>query len=358
MNMKLINRRSGAGRPLFLTLLALLAFGKLAEAQTFTYSSCDLCLGYRKVAPYTENNEVVVDLGQASDYVNAAIGTTWPVTGFSASQLVPGSFLTADDLSWAVFGSCPGPSANYPGYPAYTLWLTVPRADNAVRSPDASRYPAGLQNLAARPMVSILANAQFISQNVGASNMFNTATFVAESIVSYPMHLYSVWMGSLADNTLGTLNDNWTDNNLEIMTPDAFSGVVRSDLYEIRPSQDMIGNVIVDPHTGTNGLAYYVGYFEFSSDATMTFTREAATNPPAGPAPVNLSIGCGNDVRTISFLSSNSVTYKLCFTNAAGLSAPAASWPSLPGTISGDGTIKVFQDATTEQTRFYRVQEQ
>jgi hypothetical protein len=87
----------------------------------------------------------------------------------------------------------------------------------------------------------------------------------------------------------------------------------------------------------------------------MTFTRAAAST---APAQVTLSIVRTNNVSTISFGSSSSVTYSLFYTNAAGLGAPVSNWPSLPGTISGDGTTKSFQDTTTDAARFYRVLEQ
>jgi hypothetical protein len=352
MNINLINQQSGGARPLFLAVFSLLAFTEIAGAQPFLYKDSDLCLGFRKVTPYTENNEVVVNIGQASTYVNAAIGTTLPVSAFSASELAAPTFSTFNNLSWSVFGWFSVPSTNYPGYPAYTLWLTVPRTDNAVRSPDANRYGATFQAIAKGKMVSIFAGAAFISHDIGTSSTYNTPTLVRESIATYPTHLYSVWMGDLSDGTTGTLNDTWPDNNLEITTPGAFSGVVRSDLYEVRPLDDGHGGVVVDPHTGTSGLAYYVGYFEFNSNGSMTFTRQAATTTPPQVA---LSFLRTNNVSTISFLSSGSVTYTLFFTNSAGLGTPVSSWPSLPGTISGDGTMKSFQDTTTDAMRVYRV---
>lgn len=352
MNINLKNQQSGGARPLFFAVFSLLAFTEIAGAQPFLYKDSDLCLGFRKVTPYTENNEVVVNIGQASIYVNAPIGTTLPVSAFSASQLAAPTFSTLNNLSWSVFGYFSVPSTNYPGYPDYTLWLTVPRTDNAVRSSDANRYGGSVQGVISRPMASIFLNAGFISHDISTSSTYNTPTFVRESIAAYPTHLYSVWMGDLFGGTTGSLNDTWTDNNLEITTPGAFNGVVRSDLYEVRPLDDSHGGIVVDPHTGTSGLAYYVGYFEFNSNGSMTFTRQAATTTPPQVA---LSFLRTNNVSTISFPSSSSVTYTLFFTNSAGLSAPVGTWPSLPGTISGDGTTKSFQDTTTDAMRVYRV---
>ena len=356
MKMRIKDRPTGRCLLRWSGASVLLVFLSAAPAQVFTYKDSDLCLGFRKVTPYTENNEVVINIGQASNYVNAAIGTTLPVTAYTASQLVPGSFTTANNLSWSVTGWFVGPNSSYPGYPAYTVWLTVPRFDNAVRSADANRQTGSGQQVIKSKMSSILLNAGFISRDIGNSNAFNTATFIRESIGTYSTHLMSVWMKSLVDSTIGSLNDTWTDNNLEAATPDTFSGVSRSDLYEVRPLDDGRGNDVVDPHTGTTGLAYYVGYFEFKSDGTMTFTREDVNLQPAPPPPPTLTIRRTNNVSTISFVSSNSATYTLFFTNAGGLGAPVTNWPSLPANILGSGGATNFQDTTTDPNRFYRVQ--
>jgi hypothetical protein len=346
-------------------LVGLLTLVGSAEAQPFVYQNNDLCLGFRKNAPYTENYELVVDIGQASNYVGAGIGTTMPVQGYAASQMVPGSFLTLDDLSWSVCGyySGSGYGTEYPADVEYTLWVTVPRTNNSVQSQTASRLDWTLQHDVRPKIASILSNAGFISQALGTSNEFNTASFVLESISLYPQHLLSIWMGSLNDNTLGTLNDTWppgepNGGNIENTTPDTFNSPVRSDLYEVRPLTDSQLNPVADPHTGTNGLAYYVGYFELEVDGSMTFTREAATTPILSPPAPALSIVRSGNVSSITFLSTNQATYTLLYTNTAGLSAPSSTWPSLPGAITGNGSMQTFQDATTDTSRVYRVQAQ
>jgi hypothetical protein len=356
-NMKLINRNRAGGQPLCLTAFALLAGGMMAQAQIFTPANNDLILGFRKNAPYTENNEVVVDIGQASTYFNLGVGTTITVPGFSASQLSPGSFSTLNNLSWSVFAAYGG---GYSGYPNFTLWLTVPRANNAVRSASPTRQTSGVHQLTKTRMTSIVAGADYISSN-SASNQFNTPSFVSESLAAYTGHNLSTWLAGAIDPTQATFNDNWPSSepnrgNIEITTPGSFnSGTVRSDVYEVRPLTTVVGTPITDPHTGTSGLAWYIGYFEFTSNGTMTFTRDAATTTPA---PVALNIARTNNANTISFGSSSSVTYTLAFTNSAGLGTPVSNWPSLPGTITGDGTTKFFQDTTTDPMRFYRVREQ
>jgi hypothetical protein len=358
--MKLIDLQSSF-RPCFLSAVALLAFSTMAEAQTFVYSNNDLTLGFRKNTPYTKNYEVVIDIGQASSYFNLSVGTTIPVRGFSSAQLTAGSFASLNNLSWSVFGGYGGSS--YAGYVNNTLWVTVPRASNSIRSSDAIRLGYSVQQVAKQKMGNIVgasSGAGFISQNLGTSNQFNTVSFVRESIATYPSHILSLWMKGTVDPTQGTLNDTWppsepNQGNLEVTTPGSFtSGSVRSDLYEVRPLTTGAGVTVVDPHTGTTGLGWYIGYFEFKADGSMTFTREVATTTTP-PQPVTLSIARTSNSSTISFVSSNSVTYTLFFTNSAGLTTPIANWPSLPGTITGDGTIKSFLDVTADPNRIYGV---
>jgi hypothetical protein len=347
-------------RPLPLIVSSLLALSTLAQAQIFTYTNNDLILGLRKNSPYTDNNEVVVDIGQASSYFNLAVGTTISVPGFSPSQLA-GSFTGSTNVSWSVVGGYSG--SGYSGYVNNTLWVTVPRQNNAIQSLAPVRLWYGSQQVIKAKMNSIVSptgGAVYISQALGASSQFNTVSFVREPRGTYLSQILSVWMAGLANPTWGTLNDTWPPSepnnaNLEVTTPGNLSGVVRSDLYEVRPLTTASGSSVTDPHTGTSGIAWYIGYFEFNAAGTMTFTRAAAST---SPSQVALQIARTNNVSTISFVSSNSVTYKLCFTNSAGVTAPVSNWPSLPGTISGDGTTKSFQDTTTDPSRFYRVQEQ
>lgn len=335
----------------FLALLAGLA--QVCQAQTFNYHTADLCLGFRKTGVNQEANEVVVDIGQASTYVNLSIGTTIPVPNFSASQLFPGSFSNLNNLQWSVTGYYLG--TTYPGYPKDTLWLTVPRSSTNVQSTAPTRLDTPTQQAITPEVQGILQGAKYISTAVGVSNQFNTPYFEQESIANYPNYLLTDYMGDKTDSTLGDLLGTWPEANLEITTPNSFSGSVRSDLYEVRPITDGNGNPVVDPHTGTNGPAYFLGYFQFNSDGSMTFTRAASSSAPSPPPPPTLSIIRSGSNATISFLSTNGATYTLYFTNSAGLTQPTATWPSSPTTVTGDGTTKQFVDSIANGTRFYRV---
>lgn len=333
-----------------------------ASAAPFVFNRNDLALGFRSIGG-SAKYEVAVNLGPATNYFGPAVGTTITITNFSASQLTPSTFANLNNLSWSVFGWYnSGYGSSYPAAVRYTLWVTVPRANSAVRSADALRLDSGSLLNGEYQMNNITVNAAFVSSDLGSSGTYNTASFVREDTSTYSQHLLSIWMGGVADPTVGTMNDQWpttepNGGNLENRTPASFTGAVRSDLYEVRPLYDASGNLISDPHTGTSGLAWYIGYFEFRPDGTMTFTREAASTPPVPPSPVKLSIARTSNTNTISFASSSGVTYKLCFTNSAGLTTPVSAWPQ-SGTISGDGTKKSFQDSTTDPMRLYRVLEE
>jgi hypothetical protein len=337
-----------------LALFVLTGLGNPVEAQTFSYAEADLCLTFRKVPPYTENNEVVVNLGPVKGYVDLPAGAMVTVPGFTKAQLAPGSFATLGNLRWAAFGWFEF-QTGYEGYPQGTVWVTVPRTNNAVLTKAPKRMSKGELLSIQTPMVSILESARDISREIGTSNAYNTISFVRESIAGYPQSLLGIWLGSLSDNSLATLNDTWLNNYLENTTPGSFTGAVRSDLYEVRPLDDGRGNPVDDPHTGNSGLAYYAGFFEFKPDGTMTFTREESQATRVPPPPPLLTIARADDVTTISFVSSNSAIYTLLATNAAGLGAPVGLWPALPGSITGDGSEKWFRDPSPARDRFYRV---
>jgi hypothetical protein len=336
--------------------LVLAGAAQSVHAQVFTYQRSDLCLGFRNSS--ADNYEVVVDIGQASNYVNLSIGTSISVPNFSLSQLTPVSFPDLNNLSWSVTSYYPLGDTAYPGYPVDTLWATVPRTDVNTQSTPPTREDSGTQSGCVNKIQGIFLDAKAISKAVVVSNQYNTPYLVQESVSTYPNQILSVNMGGIEDSTIGNLNDTWWGDNLEITTPSSFSGSVRSDLYEVRPLTDLNGVIIVDPHTGTNGPAYYVGYFQFNSDGTMTFTRQTSVAPPPPAPTLSISLPSGfilnSSKLTISFATTNGSTYTLHATNSAGLASAVTTWPSL-GSLTGNGGIQNFQDTITSSNRVYAV---
>lgn len=328
--------------------VGLLTLIQTSEALPFVAKQADLFLGFRKTGADQEANEVVVNLGQATNFVNLTIGTVTNLTGLVASQLSPDSFTSLDNLTWSAFGLVN--NNVYPGYPRNTIWVTLPRSDVNTKSDAPARPDQDLLNSTTTPMKGVIDGAVAISGRISA-NQDNTASFVREPISNSSIvqgQNVGVYIGGTIDPSLGTFQDS-LPYNVENTTPDtgSFTSALRSDLYEVRPDG------FTDPHTGqTSGSTYYIGYFQLNVNGTMTFTRAAATTTP--PAP-NLSISRSGNVSTISFTSANSATYTLYFTNSTGLLTPVASWPSKPATITGDGLVKSFSDTTTDSDRVYRV---
>jgi hypothetical protein len=313
------------------------------QAQPFTWQDGDVALGFRKTGANQGNYELVVDIGRATTFVGLAAGTTVTVTNLSTVQLRD-AFPTLNNLSWSALGANGGGVA---GYPNLTLWLSVPRTDPNVQTVAIPRQTSGNQQTALVQAQSILAGAEAISAN-GASNQDNTISLVREPINDE--NGLSAFVASKIDPTIATLRGTLWYANAEVTTPSTFTSPIRSDFYEVRP----VG--VNDPHTGSStGDAYYIGYFELSTNGVVTFTRgSSVTPPPPPPAPVLAITESGNTL-TIAFVTTNGATYSLHYTNSAGLTAPVTAWPTTGSTITGDGSLKSFTDPVSDPNRVYRV---
>lgn len=333
--------------------LAATACLQTVQAQTFAWKNNDLLLGFRKTGINQENHEVVVNIGAATNYVNAPAGTSFTVPNFSLSQLVPGSFSSLSDLNWSVTGFVRTNVVTLlPGNVNNTLWLTVPRPSPGDQTTAPTRLGFSSQGNVAVEIKSIFVGAASLSGQIGSSNQYNTASFVREP-VNNPENL-TAFMSAVGNSENSTLQDTWTED-LEITTPANFTGPVVSDFYEIRPTTDSLGNPVVDPHTQqTSGPAYYVGYFTFNSNGTMTFTRASASQP-LPPAPQLVRITRAADTTTVYFTTTSGPTYTLYYSDSAGLTTPVSSWTALPTTVTGNGQTNHLDDVTSDATRFYRV---
>jgi hypothetical protein len=333
-----------------ITSASLLMLSQEAGAQPFNVNLGDLCLGFRKVSPFTENNEAVVNIGSVLTLVNMSAGASNNVTGYSPSQLTPDTFTSLSNLTWSAF--CGLSSVTLSGYPVGTLWVTKGRSTFGTQSSPPDRLDQGQLQSVDGIIDSITFGGMQISARYSAGPD-NTTTYVKE-----PLNLPNVTQGqnlgayiSGSDATKGTFEDNWVDKNFspvnaEISTPIIFSSPVQSDLYQVVPKD------FTDPNNGqTSGKAYYVGYFQLNPDGTMFFIRASANVP----APTIKLVRTGTS-DTISFLSTSGVTYKLY--SSTDLTTPRSGWGQVGGTITGDGNMKSFPPNTTSATDtplFYRV---
>jgi hypothetical protein len=321
---------------------------RAAQAQFFTYTGKgDLMAGFRQ--PGVSSYELVVNLGNITNYLALSAGATISMTNFSASQLSD-AFSSYNNLQWSVFATFTGPpNSTWAGYQLNTIWFTAPRADISSKTTSPARRSGSSQSPVLQEINSIGTGAHTTSVNLGTTNADNTPFLVRES-ASDPHNLnLSIFMADPQDSTVGDFGGNMPAT-VENTTPSAFNSAVRSDLYQSVPTG------YNDPNSGTtSGAAYYVGYFTLNPNGTMSFTRASiATAQP--PAPQIVSITRSGSTSMIYFTTTNGTfTYSLSFTNSTGLTAPVTNWPSLPTTLVGDGATNHLSDTTTDSNRFYRV---
>jgi hypothetical protein len=241
-------------------------------------------------------NDKVYDLGPAASLVN---GQQWNIASLLSS-------FTLSSVSWGIVGSATIGTAR-------TVWVTTAGTDPML-VPNTSAW--GKINTADAAIY-----ASFTTAGPGQSasiiptdpNSWNQQTINGGGFTQY--------------------HNVYEDPNVFGLTCASFYRVVSPSL----------------PPT-------LLGSFCLAANGVVTFTAGTVTPPPP-PAPV-LRVARAGNVTTISFLSTNTATYTLFYTNSSGLTTPVANWPSLPGMISGNNSITNFTDITTAPNRFYRVEAQ
>lgn len=307
----------------------------------------DLVAGFRKTGANQANYEAVVNIGNITNFEAIAPGTQVTIGHYTPSpQLVPDSFPDFNNLQWSVFGDNTSSARVWAGFPRTTMWLTLPRSDSNTQTPVPGRFIPFGQNSIWNYVAGVGVGASFISSGE-ISNQDNTATFVREPSGD-TTHALSVYIGDPSDPTVGDFS-GYLPFDVENLTPASFTSATRSDLYQFCPI------ATVDPNTQlTNGPAYYVGYFQFNPDGTMSFTR-ATTNSIVIPQPQIVGVTRAGNTTTISFSTTSGATYSLLYTSATGLTLPVSGWSTLSATVTGDGTTRSLTDTTTDAVRYYRV---
>jgi hypothetical protein len=320
-------------------VLGLLAAADAANAQFFTANKGDLLLGFRKTSSGTY--ELVVNIGNVTNLLALSQGTTVNVNNFTAAQL-SAAFPTYGNLQWSVFSAFSGSSA-WAGFPASTIWSTVARSTTNVQSQPPVRASVSSQQAAKTRVYGVGTGGTTISTGLGTTNSNNNSVLIREPVGDGSS--LSIYIGDPSVSTLGDFQGYWY--NVENVTPASFAAPQRSDLYQSCPDGT------TDPTTHeTTGNAYYIGYFQFNTNGTMTFTRASATFIP--PAPT-LAIQRSGGTSTISFGTASGAAYTLYYTNASAVAQPVSTWPALPGSIVGDGLTHSFTDTTSAPDRVYRV---
>jgi hypothetical protein len=218
-----------------------------ASADTFTYNTGDLLAAFRKPG---SSYDLIVDVGSASVYQNAANGNSFNITGVD-STLLTSVFGNMDGIYWSVFGymNTNGSSLGARN----TIWVTDPRWDAAVQND---------------PNSSLTVNGQgtVISKMIAIANGAISGTVVSDQIVDVSSSLniggnpvsYTIGVGSLGD-----FRGTWAPD-IENLTPAGFASssplvphVEVSDLFQQDP--------------GANNVGSYLGDFQLNNDGTLVF---------------------------------------------------------------------------------------
>ncbi len=318
----------------------------LVQAQYFVANTGDLLIGFRKYNP-AGSYELVVNAGNVANLLAMSPGSSMAISQLTSTELARSFATNFNNLHWSVAASVNN-LFGWNGFPYETIWFTLPRSSPGAQTAPPARQPQPRQAAPTKNINSI-GNGAYTLSSYGspATNQDNNAVLIREP--AGDANSYSTFAESSSNPFLATYNDSWS-YNVENVTPASFTSAVVSDLYQSVPTG------YNDPTTGTNsGTAYYVGYFTLNPNGTMTFTRASvATIPP--PSRIVSLMRSGN-TSTIYFTTTNgNFTYRLYYTNAAGLGAVISNWPALPATLfPGNGLTNSFSDTTTDLNRFYRI---
>jgi PKD repeat protein len=274
-----------------LAIMAVLALPELAGAQEFFQDSDsgDVDAGFRKFTPTQEGVELVVYLGNITNFVGLPAGTVTNLLNFSSqlTDMCPDGF---GNLQWSAFSSSFTMGTNswdtpLGPFPADTCWYTVARTNVNVQTAPVRRFSYGSEGTLEERILSVSDNGSTISQELGTTNATNNINLVSESVAAYGPSAGDLDLtASIGDNntpSLGDFGGGVITFSVENITPSSFTSATVSDLYQNCPNSAG-SDLFTDPITGlTNGSAYYVGYFTLNPSGTMTFTRASVV--PAAP---------------------------------------------------------------------------
>jgi hypothetical protein len=288
----------------------------------------DLVASFRKEGAHQGTNELVVFLGNVTNFLNQAAGTTMTMNNIPPARLTDSFSSDYTFIQWSVFGAnfnTDSPwSTPLGNFPQSTIWYTFPRTDQSSQTTPMARLSKSDQGGIASAMLSIGNGANYISSQLVTTNVNNNTILVREPIqAAYSTYLVTGFMGDrLAPNpALGDFSGNVVQFSFEQTNPSPFSVAVRMDLYEAAPAATARPpTTYPDPITGSTTSVYYVGYFEMAPSGVLTFTRASAAPPaptitsvspspaPGSSFPQQLTISGNNFVSGCTVLLTNTDT--------------------------------------------------
>jgi hypothetical protein len=332
----------------------------------------DLVASFRKEGAHQGTNELVVFLGNVTNFLSQAAGTTTTMNNIPPARLTDSFSSDYTFIQWSVFG------ANYSettpwstplgNFPQSTIWYTFARTNPSSQTTPLPRLSLSPQGSLAQAMFSIGNGANTISSQLGTTNVNNNTVLVREPIqAAYQQFLLTTFMGDrlIPNPALGDFSGNVVQNSFEQTNPSPFSVSVRMDLYESAPAaSSRPAMTYPDPITGSTTSVYYVGYFEMATSGVLTFTRASAsastptiTSVSPNPAPGSsfaqqLTISGNNFVSGCSVMLTNTDTLAgsspaVTFNSSSSLTVSTAF-----GTVPDNWSVTVVNPGNSASAPF------
>jgi len=334
-------------------LLATLAWPGLASAQNFTYNTTgDVLAGFRQTGSYQGNYELVVDLGNVTNFVVLPVGATITLTNYLnpiVLTVTTNAFTSLNQVQWSAFAggldsSITAWNSAVGTFPVDTIWYTQPSANAATQTIPPARQSGASQKLPRNDMYSVGTGAAKISPDLGATNMDNN-TFLVREPVSYDGNPGGTLNDEIEDPSDSTLGDFGVSGSplpesVENDTGASFTAAQRNDFYQFVPTGS------TDPITGqTTGNAYLVGYFLLNPNGTLTFTRQitSAAAPVAGFTGTPLT---GFAPLSVSFTDASSGSPTSFAWNFGDGNSTTTSATSISHTYTSAGSYTVTETVT------------
>lgn len=306
-----------------MALLASLLAGDVFAGTLTNYAAGDVLLCFRKSGGASD---LVVDAGPVSTFINATMNQRIVITSYSGSQLATASTssqIGTNNAIWSAFTYWDDTVS--PASSQWTLFMSKARSTTAIytKSSTWAQGPQAAQNTTANDMASIVPGAV---ANLGYKTI-NTPSAVIEpddtsgNSSSYPHGQSYDYVMQGPNTQIFNFNGDWFGNP-EITAPSSFTTagkVIRSDFYQIPPGD-----------TGA-GPVKFLGYFEFNTNAVMTYvayptaptvTTLAASAVANTSAQLNATVNPNAEATTMYFQYGLTTTYgSTSVTNLIGTTA-------------------------------------
>jgi hypothetical protein len=317
-----MNKRNRQALYLGVAVLTAAVGAQAQPVNKYTDNNDELLLGFTTPS---STGDLVIDLGKATQVIPGGTNTVDLIAngnvGQSAAALqaqLNNLYGSMNRISWGVVGG------HYTSGLNAAIYSTVNQGASAPPAPGAWGQTVS-------------------SINTAGETIDGSGAVANQQVVDPTFAVGTSWSEIIAPGTTG-LAFSGTYHNPNSTTPSTFAGATTQ--YQ---SEDLYLSM-------TSGHVVYQGHFTLGSDGSLTFTP--ASSVPTVPPPPHLSATRTNSTTTISFNTTNGVTYSLYYTNLGGLGTPVSSWPVSSTKISGDGTTKAFTDTTSDPDRVYRVKAQ